>query len=591
MKRLIAMLTVVAVTLVGAQATATEVTGTLVDIWCDLPGASITDVRQEAAEQASTSKPLKYKSVAVETKVFEGTVTPSRRRVLAIFSDDGCRVTIRAEGMEDYVFNRFQKGQHLPNLAQSFHVLAVTLEAGVTYQVTVEYSNILYYGTTDIDGCTLFAFDPSLEFVSPDRVVIDNALLLNIQTIYDAYYGADISIIPNCAKFRIRSYGISGPSAQVYVTADKSEDFVECDLDIVPDHFGILETQQAIVTYIGSPSNWLEWETQIVPWFRAYGIELLDPPDDDIPRGIVFAQQAGGGAQGQLPVGAKVINVEVRYMHRGNPPPQGREPFQPLYPYILANQTLQLPHVYQAIKDFFAAPQATAKEAVVGEIDTTDLVPLPYKEEFVPPPPLFQQPGDLKKIALANFNNKGKRRWIFLLGGSKEKNAPLTVGMSELAQAGHAPVPQAKWATSPPCSSPLILAIEQFVAGQGQQFTGFGVDGDALNNDQNKQRGFWCFFVTLHELSWHLIGNGAASQPDAEALGSARSREAVLVDVMVDGRRADLFRYDKLTTAYLNNKLGFSRKIPTSPVHLDRVDGNLDWLRRNQMYRFPTIGE
>jgi hypothetical protein len=586
--KLTTMLPILSAAFISVQATATEVTGTLLDVWFDMPGSSITDARQEAAEQASETKPLKYKSIAVETKVFEGTVTPSRRRVLAIFSDDGCRVAIRAEGMADYVFNRFKKGQHLPNMSQSFHVLAVTLEEGVTYEITVEYSNILYRGTTDIDGCTLFAFDPSLEFISPDRVVIDNALLLNIQTIYDAYYGTDISIIPNCAQFRIRAYGVDGSGTQIYVTADKSEDSVECELDAVPGHLGNLETRQLVVTYTGSPLDWLEWETQVVPWFRAYGIELLDPPDDDIPRGVVFAQQLGGGAQGQLPVGAKVVNVEVRYMHRGNPPPQGIEPFQPLYPYILANQTLQLPNIYQAIKDFFAAPQGTAREAAIGEIDTTDLVPLPYKAEFAPPPPLFQQAGDLKKIALTNFKNKGKPRWIFLLGGSKEKNTLQTLGMSELAQAGHAPVPQAKWAVSPPCSSPLILAIEQFVAGQGQQFTGFGVAGDDLNNDQNKQRGFWCFFVTLHELSWHLIGNGAASQPDAEALGNAKSREGVLVDVMVNGRRADLFRYDKLTTAYLNNKLGFSKKIPTSPVPLERADGNLDWLRKNQMYRFPT---
>ena len=61
--------------------------------------------------------------------------------------------------------------QHLPDLAQSFHLIwpapdpPPNWQGGVSYQIRVVYSNVLYEGGLDIDGATLFAFDGGGEIV------------------------------------------------------------------------------------------------------------------------------------------------------------------------------------------------------------------------------------------------------------------------------------------------------------------------------------------------------------------------------------------------------------------------------------------
>jgi len=56
------------------------------------------------------------------------------------------------------VLNNFKKGQHLPSLDQSLHLVKFTFEPRKTYHIKIHYSNTIYLGRTDIDGCTLFAY-------------------------------------------------------------------------------------------------------------------------------------------------------------------------------------------------------------------------------------------------------------------------------------------------------------------------------------------------------------------------------------------------------------------------------------------------
>ena len=77
---------------------------------------------------------------------------------LALFSDDGCNVTLKGSS----VHARFGRGQHLPNLGQSFHVLPVALAPGETVDITIDYRNTIYAvlpgQPPDIDGLTLFLY-------------------------------------------------------------------------------------------------------------------------------------------------------------------------------------------------------------------------------------------------------------------------------------------------------------------------------------------------------------------------------------------------------------------------------------------------
>ncbi len=141
------------------------------DIFLDLDDASESVARNIADLQAKgqwkmDQGPL-YKStppkenrdpnIATDDLIFEGYFQPvSDQTNLAIFSDDGCDVWINSV----LVLNNFKKPQHLPTLQQSFHVLkAFKPIAGQLYQIKIRYANTIYLGKTDIDGCTLFAFN------------------------------------------------------------------------------------------------------------------------------------------------------------------------------------------------------------------------------------------------------------------------------------------------------------------------------------------------------------------------------------------------------------------------------------------------
>lgn len=141
----------------------------LSDILLDLKGRSEGQAKRIARDQAEQQWKMDmgpvFKSTppinndpkkVVQEVIFEGFFTPrSASTQLAIFSDDGCEVTIDGQP----VLTNFAKGQHLPTLAQSFHVLSkYQAIAGKECLIRVRYSNTIFLGPQDIDGCTLFAY-------------------------------------------------------------------------------------------------------------------------------------------------------------------------------------------------------------------------------------------------------------------------------------------------------------------------------------------------------------------------------------------------------------------------------------------------
>ena len=140
---------------------------TLPQILLDMGAASEAAVRAEATSQAA-SEPRYRSRMAGDLRLFTGPFVPdSANTKLAIFSDDGC--TVRIDG--NAVHSRSGQGQHLPDLNQSFHVLDFTFVAGQSYDLVVEYTNTIYPGDWDVDGCTLFAFGGGGGTISVDVTV------------------------------------------------------------------------------------------------------------------------------------------------------------------------------------------------------------------------------------------------------------------------------------------------------------------------------------------------------------------------------------------------------------------------------------
>jgi hypothetical protein len=121
--------------------------------------------QQQAAQQWQMDRGPLYKSTpvlnndpnkVVQEVIFEGFFTPrSASTQLAIFSDDGCEVSVDGQ----MILTNYGKGQHLPDLNQSFHVLTKFKPVvGKTYTIRVRYSNTIFLGPQDIDGATLFAY-------------------------------------------------------------------------------------------------------------------------------------------------------------------------------------------------------------------------------------------------------------------------------------------------------------------------------------------------------------------------------------------------------------------------------------------------
>jgi len=156
--------------LLAAPSALSASTRPLSDIVLDLDDAPFSTVQRIAAKQAvmqfKMDKGPLYKSTPpMENKdpnrlsdevFFEGVFVPaSSNTKLALFSDDGCDVWINGTR----ILNNFKKGQHLPTLSQSLQVLKFTFKPQQTYHIKIHYSNTIFTGEADIDGCTLFAFD------------------------------------------------------------------------------------------------------------------------------------------------------------------------------------------------------------------------------------------------------------------------------------------------------------------------------------------------------------------------------------------------------------------------------------------------
>ncbi len=131
-----------------------------------MPGKSFADVQAQAKTESGTG-PVWGNAPDPATLPFHATLSGSvtadaTMTKLAIFSDDGCDVTV--DGVK--VWSARDKPQALPDLPNSLHELPVTLTPG-THTVQIDYSNVIYTVADaangippDIDGCTLFQYGP-----------------------------------------------------------------------------------------------------------------------------------------------------------------------------------------------------------------------------------------------------------------------------------------------------------------------------------------------------------------------------------------------------------------------------------------------
>ena len=144
----------------------------------EVPGSTwdtvVTDATAESTPAAGNNggTPI-YHSTKLEESSFEGDFTADINMTsLAIFSDDGCDVTI--DGVK--VWAGKDQGQTLEVLSLSLHKLPITLNPGQTYHIKIDYSNIYYTGDGDIDGVTLFTWADPLA-VTVDLTGVDSETL------------------------------------------------------------------------------------------------------------------------------------------------------------------------------------------------------------------------------------------------------------------------------------------------------------------------------------------------------------------------------------------------------------------------------
>lgn len=133
------------------------------DIIC-IKNAPDTDNTQQARDIAAKNPADVPKFHSVEKtqgggETFNGAFTPPAGQsgelllyTLAIHSDDGVDVTVDG----NQVHGAFGKDQALENSGSSFKVLDIVLVGGEPTNISVKYSNTIYNGENDIDGCTLY---------------------------------------------------------------------------------------------------------------------------------------------------------------------------------------------------------------------------------------------------------------------------------------------------------------------------------------------------------------------------------------------------------------------------------------------------
>lgn len=178
---------------VAVPASAQNVTGTLSTILDEEPsGSGWSAVVSDAQAQCTGNGHPLYHSTVLENQTFEGDYTPTRRMVLAIFSDDGSDVTV--DGTKVFPPSGQTAGGQGQGQAldiNALHKVGVTLEPNTTHHIKVDYSNIIYTGSGDIDGCTLFAYEKTPPYIS----------LNTAQSPMTATYSSPNGIDPKNVKF------------------------------------------------------------------------------------------------------------------------------------------------------------------------------------------------------------------------------------------------------------------------------------------------------------------------------------------------------------------------------------------------------
>lgn len=129
----------------------------LSDVLENMEGAPWSAVRSLAQQQSAIAFGPNYRNFPATVPyyaAFEGDFIPASDDTrLAIFSDDGCDVTINGQR----VFNRLDRTQGLSDLTKSLSPLNYEFKAGQSYAIRIEYSNIIPV-IVDADGATLFAY-------------------------------------------------------------------------------------------------------------------------------------------------------------------------------------------------------------------------------------------------------------------------------------------------------------------------------------------------------------------------------------------------------------------------------------------------
>lgn len=126
-------------------------------------GSPWSAVRLAAAAEAEHNLGPKHRNIPTAVPfyaVFEGPFIPAANTTrLALHTDDGSNLYI--DGV--LVHQRLGLGQNLSNLDITLYAIDVELEAGRSYDIRLEYSNVYHFGPTDVDGATLFAYtyDPN----------------------------------------------------------------------------------------------------------------------------------------------------------------------------------------------------------------------------------------------------------------------------------------------------------------------------------------------------------------------------------------------------------------------------------------------
>ncbi len=141
----------------------------------NLGDADFALVVSAATQMAANGEDLGYRSAeAPEERTFDVDFVPTAATTkLAVFSDDGVNVLIN--GQSTNVMRKGQ-GQALPDIANSLRPIEYTFTPGQTYQIRIEYSNIIYTGGGDIDGCKLFAYDGGGVQFRFDALTVTDAL-------------------------------------------------------------------------------------------------------------------------------------------------------------------------------------------------------------------------------------------------------------------------------------------------------------------------------------------------------------------------------------------------------------------------------